>query len=713
MIEKNPPAQQLNLDESNAKVLSALGQNLKRKFDGYASARRDVEGQWVKNLRQFLGKYDPELEAQFEADQSRAYPRVTRVKVMALVSRLMALLFPTDEKNWGLSAGSFPTIDTAGLREAFEQWTQENPQAPVTQDNIDEVLRAYADKQAQTTELFLDDQLKQMGDYVTLIRKVIISAVIYSVGVLRGPMTIAHTRSTPKLLDTGEWTVASETVYTPYFEFVPVWDYYPDFTAKSLKDMEGEFERHVLNRQQLKRLADRPDFITDAVNRYLADNQSGNWQASTFEEDLRTISTTKTAKDGSKLYNVLSYWGFVTGAELRAAGEDVADSELSEHIVANVWLIGDTVIKAKRSPFDGDYAYYNKFVFEDDDVNLLGSGLPPVMRDSQLSVCLAARMIIDNASVCCGPQFEADMTLLRSDQNLSAIRAFKVWYKEGGYGSSGNSQRAVIPIQVDSNISELVQVFDLFMRMIETETFVGQSTGGDFENVPGEAMRTTAGASMLMGATALPFRDIVRNFDAFTTSVIASLYSWNRVFNKDKVKGDLQPVARGATSLIAKEVRAAALDNLANTLRPEEAVHINWRQMAKSRVTVRDLHASDVLVSDTEAKAREDASAKAQQDAEELQRRATEATIRDTLAGAFKDIAQGKKNLDAAQLAQFSAVLSSLEKSIDPSHVAGFLSSSDQAVEAGQAPAGGAGTQVDFGGRPPEGFGPAGAGVPY
>ena len=276
------------------------------------------------------------------------------------------------------------------------------------------------------------------------------------------------------------------------------------------------------------------------------------------------------------------------------------------------------------------------------------------------------------------------MSLLRSDQNLSAIRAFKVWYKENSYGAAGNGQRAVMPISVDSHVSELINVFELFMRMIDTETFVGQSTGGDFENVPSEAMRTTAGASMLLGATALPFRDIVRNFDSFTTSVIASLYEWNRVFNKDAVKGDLQPIARGATSLIAKEVRAAALDNLVNTLRPEEAAHADWRQLFKNRVASRDLSVNDVLVSDAEASKRQEADAQQQSAVAEQQRRLTEATIRDTLASAFKDIAQGKKNLDAAQVSQFGAVVQALEKSIDPTHVAGLISDRSAGNAAGQ-----------------------------
>ena len=103
-------------------------------------------------------------------------------------------------------------------------------------------------------------------------------------------------------------------------------------------------------------------------------------------------------------------------------------------------------------------------------------------------------------------------------------------------------------------------------------------------SMPSEPMRNLGGASMLMGHAALPFKDIIRNFDRFTQSVIQSLVSFNRMLNKDVVKvADYDVIARGATSLIAKELRGQQIDQLVSTLTPEEKIHADMRKLVEAR----------------------------------------------------------------------------------------------------------------------------------
>ena len=60
------------------------------RFDAYKRDRRETEAQWTANLRQYLGRYDPEMVSRIEQDRSRAYPKLTRVKVMSIVSQQRA-----------------------------------------------------------------------------------------------------------------------------------------------------------------------------------------------------------------------------------------------------------------------------------------------------------------------------------------------------------------------------------------------------------------------------------------------------------------------------------------------------------------------------------------------------------------------------------------------------------------------------------------------
>ena len=115
----------------------------------------------------------------------------------------------------------------------------------------------------------------------------------------------------------------------------------------------------------------------------------------------------------------------------------------------------------------------------------------------------------------------------------------------------------------------------------------------------------------------------------FTQSLITSVVIFNRKFNPQQAQaGDYNIIARGATSLIAKEVRGMQVDQLAATLRPEELIHIDERKLIEARLKVRDL--GDLLVSPDEAERRQAAQAQAQQAQqavqEEARRKALSAT---------------------------------------------------------------------------------------
>jgi hypothetical protein len=266
-------------------------------------------------------------------------------------------------------------------------------------------------------------------------------------------------------------------------------------------------------------------------------------------------------------------------------------------------------------------------------------------------------MLLDNASVVCGPNLEINVDLLRPDQDLTSVHAYKRWYREGTGADA--QQPAVRNVSIDSHIPELLQVIKLFMDFADAETFVGPATGGDMSRGPSEPLRTAAGASMLRGDAALPFKDIVRNFDMFTQSVIQSLVWFSRKLGQQpELGGDFNVIARGATSLISKEVRGVQVDNLAATLRPEEMEHVDPRKMVEKRFEVRDL--TDMLLSQAEVTRKQQVAQQKAAQQEAQQAELIQATIRDTLASAFKDIAQGQKNIATTEKTRIDAVQATL-----------------------------------------------------
>ena len=167
---------------------------------------------------------------------------------------------------------------------------------------------------------------------------------------------------------------------------------------------------------------------------------------------------------------------------------------------------------------------------------------------------------------------------------------------------------------------------------------------------------------MLKGEAALPFKDMIRSFDTFTQSIIYSLVQFNKKFNPSlATAGDYDIVARGASSLIAKEIRGIQLDTLAQTLTPEDRRKLDETKFLKERLMTRD--AEHLMLSETEARRRAQQDAMASKEQQELMRRNAEATIRELYANAFKSVTQGQKNAAAADAEKVATVISLMESS--------------------------------------------------
>jgi len=164
---------------------------------------------------------------------------------------------------------------------------------------------------------------------------------------------------------------------------------------------------------------------------------------------------------------------------------------------------------------------------------------------------------------------------------------------------------------------------------------------------------------MLRADAALPFKDIVRNFDTFTQSVIYSMVQFNKHFNPDQVPaGDFNVIARGATSLVAKEVKGIQIDSLSAGITDTERVHIDERKFVEAKFKSRDL--DDLLVPPDEAIRRQKMNEQQMSEQMEAQRQMMHAEVRKTLAEAFKNITQANKNsanADAEIVNQAIAIL--------------------------------------------------------
>src|SRR5690606_8321539 len=359
--------------------LVKLGSILMGRFSVYKKDRAPAEEQWLKNLRQYLGQYDPDYESSLAPETSRAYPKRTRVKCVSMVSRLMSLLFPAGERNWSLTASAVPSVPAETLIEALNEWRRQNPEVAPTQSILDQLVLDVAKASAEAQQKAIEDQLKDVNpydscDYETLVRRVVHSAVLYGPGVVKGPMVISDRMSRFKLDEQGVVQVVEVDALRPYFEFVPCWNYYPDMSASSFEQMEGEFQRHVYSRAQLLQLAEREDFDGDLIRVLVDNNPEGNYERYNYENLLQTLGgQAATAVKETSKFELIEYWGSAPAKLLRKAGLDIAEDVRGE-VRYNAWLLCGRIVKLGENPFPFGTKVYHQFVFEEDEVNLMGSG---------------------------------------------------------------------------------------------------------------------------------------------------------------------------------------------------------------------------------------------------------------------------------------------------------------------------------------------------
>lgn len=710
-----------------------LGAALASRFKQYESDRRIAELKWERNARQVLGIYDPETEKDIDINRSRAYPKLTRWKVVSMLSRLMNLLFQADDKCWTVNASPVPDLDEEDLQQVLDALVPPAPPgndlqdasampAPPQQAPSDEVVEAailaFAKKRAARMELEIEDQLQDLGgsrmlDFVSLCRKVLMSGIQYGAGILKGPFIEERTMRRWQMSGQGRLTAVPYTGYRPRFEFCPLWTYYPDMAAKERNQMDGQFERVVMNHHQVSMLKQRPDFMADQIEAFLKSWPQGNYVRKAYETELRAMGVAiNVTQSERRKFEAIVWEGFVNGRELADCGVDVPDNKLNDDVRACVWIMDNYVIKAELDPWstldtDGEMPRYHTFIFEDDETFLLGNSLPQIVRDSQLGLCAATRMALDNGAV--QRIFEVNTALMRLDQDITAINPDMILYRDDDNPATAQYP-AIRPIEIPVHLDSLAMLAKMFENFADQETFVGAATGGDMQKGPSEPFRTATGASMLRGDAALPFKDVVRNFDIFTESVISSLLVFNRNFNPNTgIRGDFKAVARGATSLIAKEVRGIQLDNLAQTLTDEEKKYVDFRELVRERVRVRDLQAEAIIFDDDRCDQIDQQTQQDQQQQQGQQQQMLQAQIREMLAAALKDLSQAGKNTAAAEATTANVILDALEKGLNPDMVSPHIMESANGT-GGAATAGGGGQGAAAGGAGTAGGGGAAAG---
>lgn len=573
--------------ELTAERLQRFAHRLTRMAHEQVQSRASLEQRWLEDLRQYHGEYDPVTSANLQdSEGSKVFVNITRNKTNAAEARLQDMLFPTDDRNWGI--GPTPVPELEGV-EPGETALGPNGE-PVDLSQIAEQVKRVAKKKARAMQDEINDQLQE-GRYQIKCRDVIHDAALLGTGVIKGPVIVGRTK---KRWDTqgGISQLTIQEALEPSAERVDPWDFFPDMSARHIEEAEFIFERHLWTKRQLREFARMPGVLDEQLRAVVKGGKDNSQIAKDHTNDIRAITGVDSINSTNK-YEVWEYHGPISKAELLdafdEAGEEITEEEvdeLNDEVEAVVFFSGNNVLKVVLNPMDTEDRPFSVFNWEKDESAMFGFGIPYLMRQPQRVINAAWRMMLDNAGSSASDIIVANRHLIQpADGSWSSQPGKKKLYFLNDKNRSVNE--AFASFTIPNHQAEFANIFTMARQLADEETNLPLIAQGEQAS---HVTDTSSGMAMLMNSANIVLRRAVKNWDDdITRPTISRFYDWNMQYSDDEaIKGDYTVDARGSGALLVREKQQESLLAYANISagNPEMAIRRDWkgldRELAKA-----------------------------------------------------------------------------------------------------------------------------------
>lgn len=569
----------LTQQENSASVFTDnLTAHIRKAWQIAREAKRPIEVSMIRSLRARNGIYEPEkLAAIKEMGGSEIYVLLTLTKCRAAEAWINDVLRPVGDKPWTLEPTPIPelpdeveeeiqnqvTLEVQAMQQELQQYNLlQVPEVIVAFKEYIKGVREHLEKlemkeakesASEMSELILDQQVQ--GNFMSSFKQVINDMITLKAGILKGPV-IRRKKVKKWAKQGGQWTQVLKDELVPEFDRVSPFDFYPGPGANSVDDGDM-IERHFLKRSDLAALIGVPGYKEETIRKVLDEHDRGYLREVLpldteryFIEHGETATMRRTGK-----IEALEYWGSVQGKYLVEWGvEGDIDTEMEYEV--NAWVIGNDTIKAVINPDKLGRKPYAMSSFEKIPGAIWGKGIPEMMSDIQ-DVCNAvARAIVNNSQLASGPMVEVNVDKCATN---TAMHPWKVF-------QSNNQTMSEAPAvhfhQPQMYVSPLLQVYEFFSLASDETTGVPRWAYGN-TNVGG-AGSTSSGLSMLMTYAARGIKQVLASLDDDIISpTLQRHYDYNMAYHPDNsIKGDVKILAKGSSSLIAREQQALRIKEM-------------------------------------------------------------------------------------------------------------------------------------------------------
>lgn len=618
---------------------------IKSRFTVAEDARRSDESRWLRAYENYRGLYNKSVKFR-DSEKSRIFVKITKTKVLAAFGQLVDVIFGTGKFPIGIAETKIPEgeladahLDTQTGAPGIES-TMGGGEVPddignrvdnpydIGYEGDGKVLKPGATLQKGIFEESLEDQVedqlvegfssnpqalelspaqraarrmeKLIHDQIdeskgsSEIRNALLESSLLGTGIVKGPFNFNKKLHKWETDEDGERTYNPLEVRVPRIEFVSCWDFYPDPAATSIEECEYVIHRHKLNKSQLRQLRNMPYFDEDAIRNCL--QMGANYEEKSFESHLKDDA--RADEDYQTNFEVLEYWGIMDAEYAREVGIEVPDSidDLDE-VQINAWICGNSLLRAVVNPFTPYRIPYHAFPYERNPYNFFGIGVAENMDDSQQIMNGHARMAVDNLAMAGSLVFDVDESALVGGQSME-IYPGKIFRRQAGMPG-----QAIHGLKFPNTAPENMMMFDKFRQLADEQTGIPSYSHG--QTGVQSMTRTASGMSMLLGASSLNIKTVVKNLDDFLLRPLGeAFFQWNMQFFEGglDVKGDLEVKATGTNSLMQKEVRSQRLTTFLQTAQnPAIAPFVKISKLVSELAYSLDLDPDEILNDPEEA----------------------------------------------------------------------------------------------------------------
>ena len=616
---------------------------IQSRFYQAEDARRADETRWLKAYENYRGLYSDSVKFR-DSEKSRIFVKITKTKVLAAFGQLVDVIFGTGKFPIGIAETKIPEGElgqahldinnpTPGLESPSEDYIPDDignrvdnpydigyegdgkvlkPGATYNkglfteslEDKVEDQLvegfspnpqmidMSPAQKAARRMEKLIHDQIDESKGS-SEIRNALLESSLLGTGIVKGPFNFNKTLHKWDTSEDGERNYNPLEVRVPRIEFVSCWDFYPDPAATSIEECEFIVHRHKMNKSQLRQLRNMPYFDIEAIRNAL--QEGPNYEEKSFESQLRDDSR---ADEYETNFEVLEYWGIMDAEYAREVGIELDESidDLDE-VQINAWVCGNQLLRAVINPFTPYRLPYHAFPYERNPYNFFGIGVAENMDDSQQIMNGHARMAVDNLAMAGSLVFDVDESALVGGQSME-IYPGKIFRRQAGMPG-----QAIHGLKFPNTAPENMMMFDKFRQLADEQTGIPSYSHG--QTGVQSMTRTASGMSMLLGASSLNIKTVVKNLDDFLLRPLGeAFFQWNMQFFEGSldVKGDLEVKATGTNSLMQKEVRSQRLTMFLQTAQnPTIAPFVKISKLVSELAYSLDLDPDEILNDPEEA----------------------------------------------------------------------------------------------------------------